>query len=97
MVDPTMMQATNPDLDFKPPSGPPLTIEDYRKLVDTLWQLLDNIDTASDAFKPEKTAYYDFVQQQQKRRWQTGIRTDGYALYMPDGTKVEFTHEKASN
>ena len=46
-------------------------------LVEELWQLLDDIDTASDMFKPEKTAFYEYVMAKANERHKYLI-SDGY-------------------
>lgn len=48
--------------------------------IEFLWSLLDNIDTADDMAKDNDKAYREIVQNLQKRRWETGIKTDGYQL-----------------
>lgn len=53
------------------------------KLLDTcefLWELLDNIDTAGDMAKGDDKLYRAIVERNQKRRWETGIKCDGYVL-----------------
>ena len=58
-----------------------------------LWALLDNIDTASDMFKPtDLTGYrtfYDYVMKQAAFR-HNHLKSDGYNLYLP-GMKPEDT------
>ena len=46
---------------------------------DKLWRLLDDIDTASDAFKPKKNNYYNYVIKIAEKR-HTLLSTDGYEL-----------------
>lgn len=45
-----------------------------------LWQIIDDIDTASDIAKGNNVAYRGMVERLQKKRWNTGITTDGYEL-----------------
>jgi len=45
-----------------------------------LWDIIDDIDTASDQAKSNNVAYRRFVEKIQWKRWQTGITTDGYTL-----------------
>jgi basic membrane lipoprotein Med (substrate-binding protein (PBP1-ABC) superfamily) len=51
-----------------------------------LWQIIDDIDTASDMAKSNDVAYRNMVEKLQKKRWNTKITTDGYKL---DLTKME--------
>ena len=51
--------------------------------IEFLWQLLDDIDTVSDWAKSNDKAYRKAVEKIQKRRWETGITTDGYTLHIP--------------
>jgi hypothetical protein len=46
-----------------------------------LWQIIDDIDTASDIAKSNNVAYRNMVEKLQRKRWDTGITTDGYKLY----------------
>ena len=43
---------------------------------DALWCLLDDIDTASDMFKPLMSDYYWYVNKKQKARWSICDMTD---------------------
>ena len=54
-----------------------------RGLVTTLWDLLDDIDTASDIAKSDDKLYRGIVDQTQRKRWATGITSDGYTLTLP--------------
>jgi hypothetical protein len=45
-----------------------------------LWGILDDIDTASDVFKPEQTNFYKYIMEKLKERFKY-ITTDGYELY----------------
>ena len=64
-------------------------IEKLRKIAEDLWQLLDDIDTASDAFKPceinpeSYRAYYKYVERKQAQRGDS-LESDGYKLYLPN-------------
>lgn len=57
-------------------------LEIWKKAAMDLWQIIDDIDTASDMFKPEKTAYYNFIQKQQAKR-HVILFSDGYNLTLP--------------
>ncbi len=48
--------------------------------LETLWGILDDIDTASDIAKENDTWYRKRVEALQKKRWDTTITTDGYKL-----------------
>ena len=50
------------------------------QIIETLWQIIDDIDTASDIFKSDDYAYRKYVEKKQAQRWQTGIETDGYMI-----------------
>lgn len=43
--------------------------EDAKKL----WMLLDDIDSSSDLFRPEQTAFYKNVMNLCEKRWETSI------------------------
>lgn len=45
-----------------------LWVFEQNRTIVKLFGLLDDIDTASDRFKPEKTAFYDFVMAKAKER-----------------------------
>ena len=44
-----------------------------------LWQLLDDIDTASDIFKPEMTEFYNYVMGKAEERHKH-LTSDGFVL-----------------
>ena len=48
--------------------------------LETLWDILDDIDTASDMAKENDAWYRKRVEVLQKKRWDTTITTDGYKL-----------------
>ena len=48
--------------------------------LETLWDILDDIDTASDMAKENNAWYRKRVEALQKKRWDTMITTDGYKL-----------------
>lgn len=56
--------------------------EEMKGLVDALWQLLDDIDTTTDMVKSNDAAYRTRVERLQKKRWDTGVVTDGYRMYV---------------
>jgi len=57
-----------------------------KEIIEYLWQIIDNIDTVSDMAKSNDVAYRNMVEKLQKKRWNTGITTDGYKL---DLTKMK--------
>ena len=48
--------------------------------LEMLWDILDDIDTASDMAKENDAWYRKRVEALQKKRWDTTITTDGYKL-----------------
>jgi hypothetical protein len=48
--------------------------------LETLWGILDDIDTASDMAKENDAWYRKRVEALQKKRWDTMITTDGHKL-----------------
>lgn len=56
------------------------------KVIEYLWQIIDDIDTTSDMAKGNDVVYRNKVERLQKKRWRTGITTDGYKL---DKTKMK--------
>ena len=48
--------------------------------LEKLWQIIDDIDTASDMAKDNDVWYRQRVQHLQQKRWQLGITTDGNKL-----------------
>lgn len=48
-----------------------------------LWDLLDDIDTASDRAKSDDAAYRVIVERLQVKRWETGITVSGNDLVIP--------------
>lgn len=71
--------------------------EEMLSLVNVLWDLLDDIDTASDIVKGNDQAYRNLVERIQKKRWDTGVVTDGYRIYVkgwPEERAVGFPVKK---
>lgn len=46
-----------------------------------LWAQLDAIDTLDDACRENDASFRKLARARQKRRWETGITTDGYELF----------------
>lgn len=54
------------------------------EIIGKLWDIIDNIDTASDIAKEDDKLYRAIVEKEQAKRWSFGIKTDGYRLIIPD-------------
>ena len=54
--------------------------EEALEALEKLWDILDDIDTASDMAKENDAWYRKRVEALQKKRWDTMITTDGYKL-----------------
>ena len=54
-----------------------------KEIIEKLWQIIDDIDTASDICKSDNKAYRNLVERLQAKRWETGITTDGYSITIP--------------
>jgi hypothetical protein len=50
-----------------------------------LWDLLDDIDTAFDGYRPEMEAFERYVEKKVNARHQI-LHSDGYKLFEPDGS-----------
>ena len=60
---------------------------DYKEIAEKLWDILDNIDTASDMFKPcenngikSYNNFYEYAMKQTVERHKL-LKSDGYKLY----------------
>ncbi len=75
--------------DPHPPDPPPLVPVEERERAEKLWQLLDDIDTMSDAIKPDDLAgyrrFYDYALLHCAKRHQY-LKSDGYTLTDPETT-----------
>lgn len=58
----------------------PATLEEWKAKAEALWQLLDDIDTAEDMFKPAMTNYSEYVNAKHKERFKH-LESDGYKLF----------------
>jgi hypothetical protein len=62
--------------------------KDYKKIAENLWQLLDDIDTSTDIFKPSKDrpnsllAFYNNTNKIILKRFDL-LKSDGYGLFKP--------------
>ena len=52
-------------------------------IIESLWSIIDDIDSYGDVAKSNDKLYRELVEQRQKDRWNTGITTDGYTLNIP--------------
>lgn len=60
----------------------------YKEAAIKLWELLDDIDTASDQAKDNDQAYRHYVEKRQSERFKI-MTSDGYDLYDPEsGEKI---------
>ncbi len=57
-----------------------MTEEKWQKIAEDLWNLLDDIDTASDMFKPEMNNFYKYTMNKAGERFKL-ITSDGYSLF----------------
>jgi len=58
-----------------------------------LWDLLDDIDTAGDLFKPEITGYFKYVNRKTQERHKY-LRSDGYELFNVSKTREDMGGQK---
>jgi hypothetical protein len=58
-------------------------LEKSKNLIEKLWNIIDDIDTASDMFKHNNQTYRNYVERKIQERFTTGIKTDGYCLLIP--------------
>jgi hypothetical protein len=70
----------------------------YYEKAEKLWQLLDDIDTASDIFKPRDEAsykaFYNYTMRKCEERGKYLHSLDGYTLEAPEVTKYNLTVEE---
>lgn len=55
------------------------TLEEWKAKAEALWQLLDDIDTAGDMFKPEINPYFKYVNKKAAERFKQ-MESDGYRI-----------------
>ena len=65
-----------------------MTEEKWKKIAEDLWSLLDDIDTASDMFKPEMNNFYKYTMNKAGKRFKL-IASDGYKLFPLKNGKSE--------
>jgi len=88
-------QGAEPGVDSKPLFDNPLAeaedVERLREIAANLWELLDDIDTASDMFKPADEAgyrrFYEYAMKKTEARHAT-VTSDGYDLYLSNVAKT---------
>ncbi len=56
-------------------------LEEWRDMSYKLWQLLDDIDTAGDMFKPEINTYFKYINKKAAMRFEQ-MSSDGYDLFV---------------
>ena len=61
----------------------------YKKAAIELWNILDNIDTLSDACRGNSEQYANLVNKHVRKRHNI-MGTDGYSLFSPDGDVVDY-------
>jgi molecular chaperone GrpE (heat shock protein) len=61
----------------------------YKKIIEQLWNIIDEIDTIGDIAKSDDKLYRGLVEQEQKKRWATGILCDGHNLNIDIAIKTE--------
>ncbi len=57
-----------------------LTADEWKDKAESLWILLDEIDTAGDMFKPEITPYFHYVNNKSQERFKH-LTSDGYEVF----------------
>jgi len=53
------------------------------EIIKFLWQIIDDIDTMDDMAKFDDKFYREKVRKLVQKRWDSGIKTDGYSLTIP--------------
>lgn len=53
------------------------------QIIEHLWMIIDVIDTASDMAKSDDKLYRSIVERVLILRFETGITTDGYTIFIP--------------
>lgn len=75
------------DAMFGSPLAEVTDADQLREMLDKLWSLLDDIDTASDQIKPANEAgyrrFYEYAMKKAEARHAI-ITSDGYDLYLPN-------------
>lgn len=57
-------------------------VQAWQRRAEVLWQLLDDIDTASDMFKDDYEGFAKYTWKKQQERYKI-LTSDGHRLYLP--------------
>lgn len=57
-------------------------IDSLYSLVESLWQIVDDIDTYGDMAKSDDKLFRALVEKKQQQRWKLPITTDGYKIFI---------------
>lgn len=63
-----------------------------KETIEFLWSIIDDIDTAGDIAKSDDKLYRGLAEKAQAKRWETGIKSDGYSLDLSSITQVSSEH-----
>lgn len=61
-----------------------MTLEKWKAMAEKMWNLLDDIDTASDMFHPPKNGFYKYTMAKAEIRFKL-MGSDGYKLFPVKG------------
>ena len=65
-----------------------LTLENWKYIAEELWKLLDDIDTASDMFKPKIDNFYRYAMKKVEKRFEY-VTSDGFNLFPIKYSKLD--------
>jgi hypothetical protein len=68
-----------------------------KNIIEKLWKIIDDIDTASDMFKNNNQIYRNYVERKVDERFTTGVKTDGYSLLLPFDLKYSIKTISSKN
>jgi hypothetical protein len=72
-------------------------LEKAKNIIEILWNIIDDIDTASDMFKNNNQIYRNYVERKVQERFTTGVKTDGYSLLLPFDLKYSTKTTSSNN
>jgi hypothetical protein len=72
-------------------------LEKAKNIIENLWNIIDDIDTASDMFKNDNQIYRNYVERKVRERFTTGVKTDGYSLLLPFDLKYSIKTISSNN
>ena len=72
-------EALTPLGDMAPLIEKPATLAEWKRKAEALWQIIDDIDTYGDMFKPEHTSYVNAVDAKTRERFKH-MESDGYFI-----------------